>query len=131
MHRASCRSSLSRRPIWLSSTSRRRRGRIGRCDHKSERRPFRRCRASAISGRRKRRGTAKGTPARLARRTGGFLPQNAKLSIRLDKDANRFVYEFLDPKTGEVTAQFPTEEVLKLLKANNQPVSGAALDRTA
>jgi len=59
------------------------------------------------------------------------LPQNAKLSIRLDKDANRFVYEFLDPKTGEVTAQFPTEEVLKLLKANNQPVSGAALDRTA
>lgn len=59
------------------------------------------------------------------------LPQNAKLSIRLDKDANRFVYEFLDPKTGEVTAQFPTEQVLKLLKANNQPVSGAALDRSA
>lgn len=59
------------------------------------------------------------------------LPQNAKLSIRLDKDANRFVYEFLDPKTGEVTAQFPTEDVLKLLKANNQPVTGAALDRSA
>lgn len=59
------------------------------------------------------------------------LPQNAKLSIRLDKDANRFVYEFLDPKTGEVTAQFPTEQVLKLLKAHNQPVSGAAVDRQA
>lgn len=59
------------------------------------------------------------------------LPENARLSIRIDRDANRYVYEFRDPKSGEVKGQFPSEAVLKALRASRQAVSGHVLDQSA
>ena len=59
------------------------------------------------------------------------LPPNAKLVIRRDEESNRFVYEFTDPVTGEVTRQFPTEEVLAAMRAAKQPAAGVMLDRKA
>ena len=59
------------------------------------------------------------------------LPPNAKLVIRRDEESRRFVYEFTDPVTGEVTRQFPTEEVLAVMRAAKQSTSGVILDSKA
>ena len=42
------------------------------------------------------------------------LPSNSKLQIEQDKATGTFIYRSVDPETGEVLRQWPTEQLLKL-----------------
>jgi len=42
------------------------------------------------------------------------LPSNSKLQITRDSDTGAFVYRSVDPETGEVIRQWPSEQILSL-----------------
>jgi flagellar protein FlaG len=42
------------------------------------------------------------------------LPTNSKLQIEHDEDTGTFIYRSVDPETGEVLRQWPSEQLLKL-----------------
>jgi len=42
------------------------------------------------------------------------LPSNSRLQITHDKNTGTFVYRSVDPDTGEMIRQWPSEEILKL-----------------
>jgi flagellar protein FlaG len=42
------------------------------------------------------------------------LPSNTKLRIEQDKKTGSYIYRAVDPETGEVISQYPSEEVVKL-----------------
>ena len=42
------------------------------------------------------------------------LPTNSKLQIDQDKETGTFIYRSVDPKTGEVIQQWPSEKLLAL-----------------
>ena len=42
------------------------------------------------------------------------LPSNSKLQIEQDKETGTFIYRSIDPETGEVLRQWPSEQLLKL-----------------
>jgi uncharacterized FlaG/YvyC family protein len=65
--------------------------------------------------------------ATLKQIAGSFEP-GSKLVIRRDSDANRFVYEFRDGKTGDLVRQFPEEDVLKALAAYRDRATGGLLN---
>lgn len=60
------------------------------------------------------------------------LYPGSKLRLRIDFDrtAGRFVYQGVNPKTGEVVRQFPPETMLRQLAFLRQ-LSGLAIDSTA
>jgi uncharacterized FlaG/YvyC family protein len=62
---------------------------------------------------------------------GESLSANSKLVIRVDREANRYVYEFRDPGTGEIRGQYPDKEVLAALAASRQSLAGVAIDEKA
>ena len=62
---------------------------------------------------------------------GASLPNNSRLAIRVDREANRYVYEFRDPDTGDVLAQYPDKEVLAALAASRQATTGLTIDQSA
>ncbi len=55
---------------------------------------------------------------------------NSKLRINLDRDAGRFVMQTVDIDSGEVVAQFPAEEMLRILSYYRQE-SGLVVDDSA
>jgi len=42
------------------------------------------------------------------------LPPNSKLQIEQDKSSGTFIYRSIDPDTGEVISQWPSEKLLEL-----------------
>ncbi len=42
------------------------------------------------------------------------LPSNSKLQIEQDEETGTFIYRSVDPETGEVLRQWPSEQLLKL-----------------
>jgi len=42
------------------------------------------------------------------------LPSNSKLQIEQDEETGTFIYHSVDPDTGEVLRQWPSEQLLKL-----------------
>jgi uncharacterized FlaG/YvyC family protein len=62
---------------------------------------------------------------------GADIPQQAELLVRVDKDANRYVYEFRDPVNKKVIRQYPDKEVLAALAAYRQEAVGVAVDEIA
>jgi len=42
------------------------------------------------------------------------LPTNSKLQIERDKSTGTFIYRSIDPDTGEVIRQWPSEKLLEL-----------------
>lgn len=42
------------------------------------------------------------------------LPSNSKLQIEQDKETGTFIYRSIDPETGEVLRQWPSEQLLNL-----------------
>jgi uncharacterized FlaG/YvyC family protein len=42
------------------------------------------------------------------------LPSNSKLQIEQDKETGTFIYRSVDPETGEVLRQWPSEQLLNL-----------------
>lgn len=42
------------------------------------------------------------------------LPSNSKLQIEQDKDTGTFIYRSVNPETGEVIQQWPSEKLLEL-----------------
>lgn len=42
------------------------------------------------------------------------LPSNSKLQIEQDKETGTFIYRSVDPETGEVLRQWPSEQMLQL-----------------
>jgi uncharacterized FlaG/YvyC family protein len=62
---------------------------------------------------------------------GADIPANVALVIRMDREANRFVYEFRDPTSEEVLRQYPDKEVLAALAAYRQQSTGVMVDEKA
>ena len=42
------------------------------------------------------------------------LPSNSKLQIEKDEETGTFIYRSVDPETGEILRQWPSEQLLKL-----------------
>jgi uncharacterized FlaG/YvyC family protein len=42
------------------------------------------------------------------------LPSNSKLQIEQDKETGTFIYRSVDPESGEVLRQWPSEQMLNL-----------------
>jgi uncharacterized FlaG/YvyC family protein len=55
------------------------------------------------------------------------LPSNSRLQITHDKNTGAFVYRSVDPETGEMIRQWPSEEILKL-KESVRELEGMLLD---
>ncbi len=62
---------------------------------------------------------------------GADVPTQAKVLIRVDKDTQRYVYEFRDAETDEVLRQYPDKEVLAALAAYRQAPTGLSVDEVA
>jgi uncharacterized FlaG/YvyC family protein len=62
---------------------------------------------------------------------GDSALSGSRLSIRRDQDSGSFVYEFRDPKSGDLVRQFPAEPVLKAMAAQRKDVAGALVDDQA
>lgn len=62
---------------------------------------------------------------------GVNIPPYMELIIRVDHQANRYVYEFRDPVKKQVVRQYPDKEVLAALAAYRQEASGVAVDEFA
>jgi uncharacterized FlaG/YvyC family protein len=62
---------------------------------------------------------------------GADIPARAQLIVRVDKEANRYVYEFRDPVDHTVIRQYPDKEVLAALAAYHQEAIGVAVDEIA
>jgi uncharacterized FlaG/YvyC family protein len=63
--------------------------------------------------------------------TGADIPKNTELLIRVDRETNRYVYEFRDPVKKQIIRQYPDKEVLAALAAYRQESTGAAVDEMA
>ena len=57
------------------------------------------------------------------------LPPNSKLQIEQDKVSGTFIYRSVDPDTGEVIAQWPSEKLLALRDFLTQ-MEGVLVDKT-
>ena len=57
------------------------------------------------------------------------LPPNSKLQIEQDKASGTFVYRTIDPDTGEVISQWPSEKLLELRHYLAQ-MEGVLVDKT-
>src|SRR5258706_6795806 len=57
------------------------------------------------------------------------LPANSKLQIEQDKTTGTFVYRSIDPDTGEVISQWPSEKLLELRDFLAQ-MEGVLVDKT-
>ncbi len=51
-----------------------------------------------------------------------------KLRVQLDEPSGRYVYQSIDPQTGEVKRQFPMEEALRAI-ARMHDIAGLAVDK--
>ncbi len=64
----------------------------------------------------------------------GFLSEiggnNSRLQIDLDKDAGVFIYKSVNPETGEVIAQFPSDDVVRAL-TQFRDAEGLVVDKRA
>ena len=56
--------------------------------------------------------------------------QTTHLSIVHDEATNRYVFKSIDPDTGEVIRQYPTEQMLALI-ASVRRTSGLTVDKNA
>ena|SRR3982074_2279745 len=57
------------------------------------------------------------------------LPPNSKLQIEQDKTSGTFIYRSIDPDTGEVLSQWPSEKLLELRHFLSQ-MDGVLVDKT-
>jgi|SRR6266849_112927 len=57
------------------------------------------------------------------------LPANSKLQIEQDKITGTFIYRAIDPDTGEVISQWPSEKMLELRDFLAQ-MEGVLVDKT-
>ena len=57
------------------------------------------------------------------------LPPNSKLQIVQDKITGTFIYRSLDPDTGEVITQWPSEKMLEL-RDYLKEMEGVLVDKT-
>jgi hypothetical protein len=77
-------------------------------------------------------GTAKVTPVEAVETdkpvTLGERERRARLTIDFDKEANRYVYRLVDPRTKEVLREIPSPDVLRILRAFRSP-TGVAVDK--
>ena len=60
----------------------------------------------------------------------GSLPSDAKLQIDQDEESGTFIYRSINPDTGEVIAQWPPEDLLRLREALRE-LDGMLIDTTA
>lgn len=64
----------------------------------------------------------------------GFLSEiggdNSRLQIDLDKDAGVFIYKSVNPETGEVISQFPSDDVVRAL-TQFRDAEGLVVDKRA
>lgn len=51
-----------------------------------------------------------------------------KLRVQLDEPSGRYVYQSIDPQSGEVKRQFPMEEALRAI-ARMHDIAGLAVDK--
>lgn len=58
------------------------------------------------------------------------LPSNSKLQIVRDKDTGAFIYRSVDPETGAVIAQYPSEHIIRL-REHLRDLEGMLVDTTA
>jgi len=56
------------------------------------------------------------------------LPTNSKLQIEQDKTTGAFIYRSVDPNTGEVIQQWPSEKLLEL-RGFLKEMEGVLLDK--
>ena len=64
--------------------------------------------------------------AKLIKKT---LPPNSKLTIEQDKISGTFIYRSIDPDTGEVLTQWPSEKLLEL-RDYLKEMEGVLVDKT-
>jgi uncharacterized FlaG/YvyC family protein len=57
------------------------------------------------------------------------MPPNSKLQIEQDKTSGTFIYRSIDPDTGEVLSQWPSEKMVELRDYLTQ-MEGVLLDKT-
>lgn len=57
--------------------------------------------------------------------------QNTRLRINVDEGSGAYVYQGIDPDTGEVVSQYPAEDVLRQLALYRQDAGGLVVDETA
>lgn len=55
------------------------------------------------------------------------LPANTRLQITQDKDTGTFIYRSVNPDTGEVVTQWPSEQIVKLRESLRE-LEGLLLD---
>ena len=56
------------------------------------------------------------------------LPSNSKLQIEHDKETGTYIYRSIDPETGEVLRQWPSEEMLNLRESLAE-IEGVIFDK--
>jgi uncharacterized FlaG/YvyC family protein len=57
-------------------------------------------------------------------------PPATRLSIELDAVTKRYIFKSIDPDTGEIIRQYPTEPMLSLI-ARVRQVTGLTVDKNA
>jgi uncharacterized FlaG/YvyC family protein len=57
------------------------------------------------------------------------LPSNSKLQIEQDKTSGTFVYRSVDPDTGEIISQWPSEKLIELRQYLKE-MEGVLVDKT-
>lgn len=57
--------------------------------------------------------------------------QNTRLRINVDEGSGTYVYQSINPDTGEVINQYPAEDVLRQLALYRQDAGGLVVDETA
>lgn len=57
-------------------------------------------------------------------------PPGTQLRIEKDKGSNLFVYQSVNPKSGEVVSQYPTEQILQFISYYREK-EGLAVDQSA
>ncbi len=62
---------------------------------------------------------------------GADIPAQTQVIVRVDKAANRYVYEFRDAKSQKVVRQYPDKEVLAALAAYREEATGVTVDELA
>jgi len=58
------------------------------------------------------------------------LPSDSKLQIEQDEETGTFIYRSIDPETGEVLKQWPSEDILHL-RASLRELQGLLFDKKA
>ncbi len=57
-------------------------------------------------------------------------PQSTRLSVELDRETSRYIFKSVDPDTGNVVHQYPTEQMLSLF-AHVRQITGQTVDKSA